>query len=282
MKLIILTTIFLLVYTNVHSEVTPLQQQVLDDYKAMLNMDQKQRQEYREAINKNKTSADRKAYTQAFKAVRPILPEYLGVSEDPLKSKKKANANQPKSPVKIAGTSIQYDTGTVFGGAGVSSQMLGNRFDSALNAAGTMCCFPVESSGSITMITFNMINTQFSSVVFSIYSNIMGTTAPQVTSMGIGGVATGLNTITLGTATVNSWANGSFLAGIWQFDPTMTGLAIDSNSTGGQGFHAISLNDAAVGNGLTTVTAGGMGANAIFRVKGNVATPVELLNFTIE
>ena len=34
---------------------------------------------------------------------------------------------------------------------------------------------------------------------------------------------------------------------------------------------------------LTTVTTGGgMGLNAIFRVSGNVATPVELMNFQVK
>ena len=46
-----------------------------------------------------------------------------------------------------------------------------------------------------------------------------------------------------------------------------------------------SLNDGAVGTGLTTVTTGGMGVNAIFRVSGDVLqenVPVELIDFTID
>ena len=183
---------------------------------------------------------------------------------------------------KVAGTSIQYDTGTVFGIAGVASQMLGNRFDSAVDSIG-MCCVPVETTGTVTMATFDMINTFFGSAVFSIYSNIMGTAADQVTSMALPGIMTGLNTLTIGgMGTANVYMNGTFLAGIWQFDPTMTGLAIDTGSTGGQGFHGISLNDGAMGSMLTTVTTGGMGVNAIFRVQGNVVTPVELMDFTLE
>ncbi len=181
-----------------------------------------------------------------------------------------------------AGT-IQYDTGTVFGTAGVASQMIGNRFDSAVNTVGTSCCFTVGSSGTITMITFHMVNTWFGSVVWSLFSDISGTMAMRVTSIGRSGVMTGLNTLSVMTpTTANAYMNTTFLAGIWQFDPSMTGLAVDTGTTGGQGFHAISLNDGGVGTGLTTVTTGGMGLNAIFRVTGQNLVPVELMKFEAE
>ncbi len=190
-----------------------------------------------------------------------------------------------KQQLRVPGTNITYDTGTVVGTAGLASQMLGNRFDSALNPAGTMCCFPVESSGSITMITFDMVATFFGSHFWSLYSDIMGTTAMQVTSMALTGVATGLNTFSvMSPTTANAYMNGAFLAGIWQgTPPTSTALALDTGSTGGQGFHAISINDGTTATGLATVTTGaGGGVNAIFRVSGNVATPVELMRFEIE
>ncbi|MEO1083368.1 MAG: hypothetical protein AAFY88_03930 [Acidobacteriota bacterium] len=137
------------------------------------------------------------------------------------------------------------------------------------------------------MVTFDMINTFFGSAVLSIYSDIVGTQAVQVTSMARAGVTPGLNTLAVAApTTANTYMNGTFLAGIWQFDPTMTVLAVDTMSTGGQGFHGISLNDDAMnamGSLITDVTTGGgMGVNAIFRVSGNVATPVELMDFTIE
>lgn len=220
----------------------------------------------------------RRAFKYALEQVRKEwdVPGYTG---GPTNVEPTSRAN---AAAKVAGSNITYDTGTVLGGGGIASQMLGNRFDSALNTAGT-AIQPVESSGSITMITFNMVNTFFGSVVFSLYTNVMGTTAMQVTSMARPGVMTGLNTLAVMSPTsMNAYANGTFLAGIWQFDPTMTGLALDSGSTGGQGFHAISINDGAVGTMLTTVTSAAMGVNAIFRVSGDVATPVELMDFSIE
>ncbi|MEM6796542.1 MAG: hypothetical protein AAF725_21400, partial [Acidobacteriota bacterium] len=185
-------------------------------------------------------------------------------------------------PRKLFGN-ITYDSGNVTGTSGVNSQMVGNRFDSAVNAAGTACCAPVPTSGSVTMITFDMVNTFFGSAVWSLYSNIMGTGADQVTSMARSGIMTGLNTLNvMSPTTANAYANGTFLAGIWQFDPTMTALGVDTGTTGGQGFHGISLNDGGMGSMLTTITAGGMGLNAVFRVSGDVVTPIELIDFKVE
>ena len=268
---------------SANAEVTALQQEVLDDYMAMKHMTSQQRKEYRESVFSQKSPEQNKAYTQAFKQVRAMLPDYLGLvdGQDPAKLDQLSTTStkpQTKSS-RIPGTSVQYDSGNVTGTAGVASQLLGNRFDTALNPAGTMCCFPVEASGSITMATFNMVNTFFGSAVFSLYSNISGTTAMQVTSMAFNPVMIGLNTITIGTgATMNNYANGSFIAGIWQFDPTMTGLGVDTGTTGGQGFHAVSMNDGSVGTMITDLAS----LNAVFRVQGNVATPVELMDFTIE
>ncbi|MEL6545672.1 MAG: hypothetical protein AAFQ82_13655, partial [Myxococcota bacterium] len=170
---------------------------------------------------------------------------------------------------------------TVFGGGGTASQMLGNRFDTALNSAGTALA-PIEESGSITMVTFNMINTFFGSAVWSLYTNQQGTMAVQVTSMARPGVMTGLNTLAVSApTTANAYMSGTFLAGIWQFDPSMTGLALDTGTTAGQGFHGISLNDGANASMITDVSTAGMGVNAIFRVSGNVA-PVELMSFTVK
>ena len=229
--------------------------------------------------------AERRAYMQAWKQARE--DEARGSGTMPTADGRVVPLDQPRKVTErrqpdIPGTNITYDTGTVFGFAGIASQMVGNRFDSALNGAGTMCCFPVETSGSVTMITFDMVNTFFSSAVWSLYSDIMGTTAVQVTSIARG-VMTGLNTLSvMSPTTANTYMNGAFLAGIWQFDPTMTALAVDTGSTGGQGFHGISNNDGAMASMITTITTGGMGLNAIFRVGGNVATPVELMHFAIE
>lgn len=242
----------------------------------------------REAL-RNMSREERRAAMQAFKLNRQEEAAKAGITvtsdrnfirlDPPRKTFEPPNNGANRVP----GTNITYDSGTVFGVTGIGAQMVGNRFDVARNPAGTACCFPVESSGSITMITFDLVNTSGSMAIFSIYSNVMGTTAMQVTSIARS-VMTGLNTLTvMSPTTANAYLNGSFLAGIWQFSATGTGLAVDTGSVGGQGFHAISLNDGATGTMITDVTTGGgMGLNAVFRVSGNVATPVELMSFSIE
>lgn len=238
-------------------------------------------EEWRAPLHTKKLADMTKEELVAYKAAVEAKARELGIfsqtrHQSTITPEKRAAMT--KMPKRIPGTSIAYDTGVVTGTGGIASQMIGNRFDSALNPAGTLCCFPVEATGTITMVTFNMVNTFFNSAVFSIYSDVMGATAMQVTSMAIGGIATGVVTHTLGTATMGAYQNGAFLAGIWQFDPTMTGLGVGTSTTGGQGFHAISLNDGAVGTNLMTLTS----LNAVFRVQGNVATPVELMNFEVE
>ena len=278
-KSIVIVLLMNLVVQASVAEVTAVQQEVLDNYMAMKDMSIQQRKDYRGQIFANKTRQQTKAYNKAFKQIRAMLPEYLGVTNQLDKARLgKKPETENKTVVRAPGTNITYDTGTVIGGAGVDSQMLGNRFDSALNSAGTMCCFPVESSGSVTMITFNMANTFFSSAVFSLYSNVMGATAMQVTSMGLG-VMTGLNTLSIMSPTTNNaYMNGTFLAGMFQFMSASTALGVDSGTVGGQGFHAININDGTTGTALATVAS----LNAVFRVSGNVSTPVELINFTIE
>ncbi|WP_395376203.1 hypothetical protein [Marinicella sp. W31] len=264
-----------------------LQQQVLDDYKAMNTMTSEQRRAYRNNKFSGMDKASQKAYLKAYKSVRGLIPEYIGYQAKPntnTTANKKTAANSKAR--RIPGTSIQYDTGVnVVSGLGQSSQMMANRYDSALNPAGTMCCVPVETSGTVTMATFSFAGTFFSSAVFSIYSNIMGTTANQVTSMGVM-VNTGLNTLSIGgNGTANAYQNGTFLAGFWQFNPAQTAVAIDAGTTGGQGFHAITANDGAMASMITTLTNGGAGLNVILRLGGNLVSdpvPVELIDFTIE
>ncbi len=239
---------------------------------------------------KSMTREEKRAYMQAYKKAREDEARRAGVvpgSGGFVRLETPRIVDKTMRP-KVAGTNITYDTGTVAGTAGMASQMLGNRFDSALNPPGTMCCFPVETTGSITMITFDMVNTFFSSAVWSLYSDVMGTTAMRVTSMGRG-VMTGLQTLSvMSPTTANAYMNGTFLAGIFQFMPASTGLAVDTGTnmgaaTVGQGFHAININDGTTGTALTNVTTGGGGGlNAIFRVSGNVSTPVELMAFEIE
>ncbi|MEM1179392.1 MAG: hypothetical protein AAGM22_13665 [Acidobacteriota bacterium] len=230
---------------------------------------------------------ERRAAMGAWKAAMEAEAARLGLDRSGPKVRPLATPRSVEErEIQIPGTNITYDTGNVFGTAGIASQALGNQFDTARSPANA-CCFPVETTGSITMITFDMVNTFFGSIVFSLYSDVVGTGAVQVTSMGRPGVTPGLNTLTVSPAnTANTYMNGSFIAGVWQFDPTMTAIAVDTGSTGGQGFHAVSLNDNAMnmtGSMFAPVqTTGGMGLNVIFRASGNIATPVELMEFTIE
>lgn len=231
---------------------------------------------------------ERRATMQAYKAAREAEAARSGIAlksgnDTVIPLDEPRATGKPETPGRKGPfTRIQYDTGVVFGISGTSSEMVGNRFDTAIEGGGTMCCFPVEQSGSITMITFDMVNTFFTSAIWSLYSNVMGTSADQVTSRGRS-VMPGLNTLTVDSAsTSNTYMNGTFLAGIWQFTPMSTAVGLDTNSTGSQGFHAVRINDGALGTGLMDVTSGGMGLNAIFRVRGNVATPVELMSFEIE
>lgn len=230
-------------------------------------------------VLKRMTRDERRAAMQEWKATVEAEAARLGIEKSgggyqPLETPR---AVEGRAPLKVLGT-IQYDSGNVTGIAGIASQMVGNRFDSAATTGG-VCCAAVPSSGSVTMITFDMVNTFFGSVVFSIYSNIVGTMAAQVTSMARPGIMTGLNTLgVMSPTTANAYMNGAFLAGIWQFDPTMTGLGVDTGTTAGQGHKGISLNDGAAGSMLTTLT----GINAVFRVSGDLLTPIELVDFEIE
>ena len=224
---------------------------------------------------------DFKAALGQFRLESGITNESVGASKPVSRAEKAAMVagTNNTAAIRAAAGTITYDTGTGIGVGGIASNMVGNRFDSALNPAGTMCCFPVMTSGSITMITFDMVATFFSSAVWSLYSNVMGATAMQVTSMGRG-VMTGLNTLSvMSPTTANAYMNTTFLAGIFQFMPASTGLDLDSGTTGGQGFHAISIADGTTGTGLVTI----MSRNAIFRITSpNALTPVELLEFTVD
>jgi len=249
------------------------------DRESIYSMSRSERHAYISALLQAPTREERRAAKYALQQVRGEW----GITDQGDKPVRRSTT-RGETAALVGGTSITYDTGTVTGTAGVDMQMLGNRFDSALNPAGTACCFPVETTGSITMVTFDLVNTFFSAGIVSIYSNVMGTTAVQVTSRSKT-VGTGLNTLTIGSGTTaNAYMNGTFLAGIWQGTLGSTALAVDTGTVGGQGFHAISLNDGTTGIGsmLTTVTSGGMGLYAVFRVQGDVATPVELMGFTIE
>ncbi|MEM1182754.1 MAG: hypothetical protein AAGM22_30700 [Acidobacteriota bacterium] len=231
-----------------------------DDRVAVLNsMDRSERKAYRAF------SRDRRVEEQGYQA----LPEPRRVDD---------------RQAKVAGTTIQYDSGVVTGTftAAALGRFVGNRYSSALNGAGT-ALVPVEQTGTITMLTFDMVRTFFSTVTWSLYSDIMGTSAVQVDSVIIP-VAPGLNSFTVNpTVTDNVYQNGPFLAGIWQFNVMSTAIGVDTNSVGGQGLNLVTINEPQTvapntGMGLTDVG----GRNAVFRIGGNLVTPVELVDFKIE
>ncbi|MCG8460766.1 MAG: hypothetical protein MI919_31160 [Holophagales bacterium] len=189
-----------------------------------------------------------------------------------------------KRVAKVAGTSIQYDSGTVTGffAAITTGRLLLNRYESALNAGGT-AIVPVEQSGTITRISFEMLRTSRSTVTWGLYSDVMGTQAREIASPIIP-VAVGLNTFTIDPMnTDNAYQGGSFLAGIFQLNVAFTRIGVDSNSAGGQGFHLHTLNEPQSANpntgmGLREIP----GLNLVFRVSGNLVTPIELQRFEIE
>ncbi len=233
----------------------------------------------REAL-KAMSPEDRRATVLAHRAEWAAAAREAGFEQGPAGYK---SLPEPKPVARrqalVPGTTIRYDSGTATGFITLadSGRSALNRFDSALNATGT-AVEPVKASGSLTMITFSLFRTSGNVAYWSLYSDAMGTTANFLTDVSVP-VNTGLNTINVGDfGTVNNTYMGrSFLAGVFQLNTAFTRLAVDSNSTLGQGFHAVSINDI-VGTQLNSLGS----FNFIFRVSGNVAVPVELMKFEIE
>ena len=252
------------------AELTDLEKKVIADYASMESMTADERRSFRKTIFANPDKMAQRKYNRAFKKVTEagLMPQLTKLNNISSKSN--------GSPSKIAGTNITYDDGSSFPGfTAINSKTIGNRFDSALNPAGTSI-EPVEASGSITMATFIM-QAADGNVFFSVFDNINGTTANLVTSLVIPGT-TSANTHTFASAV--NYTGGPFIAGVWNFNTD--NIAAGTGTLGGQGFHGVSINDISGTAYNATLTSGGMGLNALVRVSGNVATPVELLNFEIE
>ncbi|MEM9552790.1 MAG: hypothetical protein AAGC60_00905 [Acidobacteriota bacterium] len=228
---------------------------------------------------------DRRAAIQAHRQARLDAARRAGVDQGPAgyrpldEPRAIGEPNRPRP--KVAGTSIQYDSGTVTGTytATSLSRMVGNRFDTAAGA-------PVENSGTITMVTFEMVRNDFyTGVFFTLLSDLVGATARRVTEVLVTGVGAGLHTYTLNsTMTDNQYSNGTFLAGIFQFQVNSTAVGVDTGTTLGQGFHGIEINDnTAMGGGAFGTDFQTIGnRNVVFRVRGNVVTPVELMHFEVK
>lgn len=289
-----------------------LQNQVLSDFQTMKPMSASERKAYRKSVFSNMSRDQRLEYNHTFKQMRKRPIE---------------NLTSEKTALRLPGSNITYDTGASLGDdpGNPPGQFLGNRFDNALNPAGT-AIFPVETTGSITMITYQLaLASGFSSAQYEVYSNIMGTSAMRIASDSVN-LAGGIQNITLMTPVT---VMGSFIAGIVRnstvtsfttmstntftntFTNTITtptsmggpttittmsttmstttttttftstsstALAVDAATVGGQGFHGVRLSPGATAMGISTIA----DRNAIFRVSGNVSTPVELMNFTVE
>ena len=205
-----------------------LLQKVEDDYMAMMSMTRDERQAYWQTNVNDLERSERLTYQRAYKSLVPTLPAMPPAAG--------ASASDATVSTRVPGTNITYDAGTGNGNfAGLTSQMYGNRFDVALNGAGTMT-ESVETTGSVTQITFSIV-TGTDNVFWSLLSNISGTMASVVTSVSIPAM-TGLNTVTVGNV---NYSNGAFLAGVWQIAGDT--IQVSTGSVGGQGFHAISIND---------------------------------------
>lgn len=251
-----------------------LLQQVETDHMAMIQMTNEQRRAYWDTNVNNLERSERLAYQRAYKSLIPNLPR---LPRDPSST---ATTSAGQSAVRVPGTNITYDDGVSTGvSVPTTSVSVGNMFNSGFDGTAIE---PVETSGSITMVTVNMLGVGGGAAFFSVFSNIMGTAASLVSSMTIP-VTTGLNTVTL-TAALN-YTNGPFLAGMWNFTAASDSVAVGSGSVNGQGFHGISINDI-TGTGFNSaLTSAGMGVNALVRVSGDVlqdTVPVELMDFTIE
>jgi hypothetical protein len=173
----------------------------------------------------------------------------------------------------LAVGTIQYDDGVSNAVPAVNSNMYGNRFDMALNGPGTGI-FPVNASGSITMVSFwmNSVGGTAAFVSFFDQLNTGAGSANLIDSFSQTGLVVGLNVVPLVTAI--NYVGNSFLAGVWNFNTDTPGLA--TGTTGGQGIHGANINDI-VGTAYTPSTT----FNTIFRASGNVLTPVELMSFTV-
>lgn len=213
------------------------------------------------------SKAERLAYQKEYKAALEEAARKAGVTP---KARQSSGRTAPQ-PVLVPGTSITYHSGAL-SAATATSVAVGNRFDTALTGMGGLG--PVEMSGSITMISADLAAAS-GNVFVSVYDQLAGTTANQVTSMSTP-MVTGFNNITLPTAL--NYVGTSFLAGVWNFTGGGDTVNVATGTVGGQGFHGMSINDGNPGNGFNAFTM----TNGAVGVSGDVATPVELMSFSID
>ncbi|MCD4748866.1 MAG: hypothetical protein K8R59_05770 [Thermoanaerobaculales bacterium] len=203
-----------------------------------------------------------------------------------------------EQPVKLEGKapratgSIVYDTGMVVAFSAVPGRSFGNRFDFALNTAGTAVA-PVQLSGSVTHVTWGVMSViganTWGPMWITLYDqlNTGAGTANVVSSNGYsltGGPHTGpllLNAPLFGW----NYTGSSFLIGMLDYNnnpmtPNGVAAIMDTATLGGQGHHGYSMAWwTTTGTGYAALP----GANVIMRPTGNIITvPVELMGFTVE
>ncbi len=216
---------------------------------------------------KTMSRTERLAYQKEYKAALEAAALKAGLQPKAHQPSGRTAATQTLNP----DTSITYHSGTL-SPATTTSVSVGNRFDTALTVMGALG--PVEMSGSITMVTADLAAAS-GNVFVSVYDQLSGTTANQVTSRSTP-MVTGFNSITLPTAL--NYVGTSFLAGVWNFTGAGDTVNVATGTVGGQGFHGMSINDGNPGNGFNAFTM----TNGAVGVGGNVATPVELMSFSID
>ena len=253
-KLLLSTALVALIGTA-QAELSDLQSQVIADHHSMQSMNAEQRRDFRHQIWNNSDKTAQRAYNRAYK----------DMAEAGLLVKLSADgSNKASTQNRVPMTSISYHSGALTP-ATQSSVAVGNRFNTGgLN--------PIEVSGSITMFTADLASAD-GNVFYSFYDQLAGTTANQITSMSVP-MTTGINTVTLATAL--NYVGNEFLGGIWNFGGDVVNLA--AGTTGGQGFHGMEINDGSTGSGFATIA----NMNGAFGVSGNLTTPVELMNFSID
>ena len=170
----------------------------------------------------------------------------------------------------VVGT-VTYDTGLNAGfPPDTGAIVVGNRFNSALGG-------PLLMTGAVTMATIFPQNSGNNSFTFFGPPNSAGV-ATQIGAIQVANLMAGVfSAVTLPTPIpVGPDFLGAFY-GIFGGTPGLVGL--DSNSTLGQGFHAF---QATTMLPQITMFAPIAARNAMYRVTGDLLTPVELMNFELQ
>lgn len=179
---------------------------------------------------------------------------------------------------KVVGV-ITYDTGAANGGfhdlsaGGINA---GNRFNSAAGQ-------PLLATGVVNSLAFFAQVPGTGSIFFTIFGPPDG-----------GGNGAVLNSLGIMGCPNSAWCSADlagagfaqpvgadFLAGIYGEPGSNGALGLDNASVGGQGFHAFQLNTM-YANGTFTGFTPIANRNALYRVGGDILTPVELLRFDAE